>query len=63
MIVTATELQRARWWREGWRRKYVHAFDADRMTDKIDVRDIAACLRWVAANERQKKGHHEPITK
>lgn len=41
-----TELERVMWWLSGWRRKYVHAFDADRMTNKIDVRDIAACLRY-----------------
>jgi hypothetical protein len=44
-----TELQRARWWRDGWGRKYNYAIDADRMTVRIERREWRAVVRWVKA--------------
>ncbi len=44
-----TELQRARWWRDGWGRAYNRASATDRMTVRIERRDWRACVRWVKA--------------
>ena len=44
-----TELQRARWWRDGWGRKYNYAIGADRMTVRIERREWHAVVRMVKA--------------
>ena len=47
-----TELQRARWWRDGWGRKFNYAIAADRMTVRIERREWRAVVRWVKARPR-----------
>jgi hypothetical protein len=44
-----TEVQRARWWRDGWGRKYNLESENDKMTVRIERRDWRACVRWVKA--------------
>lgn len=41
-----TNLQQAQWWRDGWRRKYNQAADADMMTVAIERREWDAVVRY-----------------
>jgi hypothetical protein len=44
-----TELQHARFWRDGWGRKYNLASANDKMTVRIDRREWRAVVRLVKA--------------
>ena len=44
-----TELQRARWWRDGWGGTYNLASATDKMTVRIERREWRAVVRWVKA--------------
>jgi hypothetical protein len=44
-----TELQRARWWRDGWGKAYNLARATDKMTVRIERREWRAVVRWVKA--------------
>jgi len=44
-----TDQERARWWRDGWGRKYNYAIDADRMTVRIERREWRAVIRLARA--------------
>ncbi len=48
-----TDLALAQWWRDGWRRKYNHAADADRMTVAIERREWAAVVRYWEVKRRR----------
>ena len=44
-----TELQRARWWRDGWGKAYNLASVTRRMTVRIERMEWRAIVRWVKA--------------
>ena len=48
-MIHQTELQHARWWRDGWGRAYNRSSATDQMTVRIERRDWRACVRWVKA--------------
>jgi hypothetical protein len=41
-----TELQRARWWRDGWGRAYNKSKVQDRITERRERGEVRAALRW-----------------
>jgi len=51
-----TDQERARWWRDGWGRKYNYAIDADRMTVRIERREWRSVVR-LAARKREAVLH------
>jgi hypothetical protein len=51
-----TELQHARFWRDGWGRKYDQAEAQDQITERMERGEVRAALRWGKAICGQWRG-------